>query len=258
MKLPSLRPARRAIGVARSLVIYYAQPFQARRMARFYAQLIRPGDLCFDIGAHVGNRLRVWRRLGARVVGVEPQPHCMQLLRRLYGQDSGVILVQEAVGATPGTQTLHMSESNPTVSTLSPSWIAAVQQVDSFAAVRWESTLPVVVTTLDDLIARYGEPAFCKIDVEGFELDVLQGLTRPLAALSFEFIPAVPELTLGCIERLTGLGDYTYNWSLGEQHCRQSPTWLTPAEMIQTLRQMDPGAPSGDIYARRRPGPELR
>lgn len=251
MKLPTLRPARRALGVARSLVIYYGKPFQAQRMARFYAQFIRPGDLCFDIGAHVGNRLAVWRRLGGRVVGVEPQPHCMQLLRRFYGQAPDVSLVEAAVGAAPGTQTMWVSESNPTVSTLSPSWIQAVQQVDSFAAVRWETSATVTVTTLDELIARYGEPAFCKIDVEGFELEVLMGLTRPLAALSFEIIPATQALTLGCLDRLAALGDYRYNWSLGEQHRWQSPRWLAHAEMVAALRQMDPGGPSGDIYARR-------
>lgn len=256
MKLPVLRPMRRALGMARSLVIYYGKPFQAQRMARFYAQWIQPGDLCFDIGAHVGNRIAVWRRLGARVVAVEPQPHCMQLLRRLYGRTPEVTLVEQAVGAAPGTQTMLVSEGNPTVSTLSPDWIHAVQQVDSFAAVRWDSTVTVAVTTLDDLIDRYGEPAFCKIDVEGFELEVLAGLTRPLAALSFETIPAVPDLALGCLERLAALGNYTYNWSPGEQHRWQSARWLDPDEMADLLRQMPPGGPSGDIYARRHPPPE--
>lgn len=251
MKLPDLHPARRAFGVARSLVIYYGKPFQARRMARFYAQFIRPGDLCFDIGAHVGNRLAVWRRLGGRVVGVEPQPQCMRLLRRLYGQTPGVTLVEEAVGAAPGVLPMWVSEANPTVSSLSPGWIQAVQQVDSFAGVRWEASVPVVVATLDDLIDRFGEPVFCKIDVEGFEGEVLAGLTRPLPALSFEMIPATQALTFGCLGRLAALGDYRYNWSLGEQHRWQSPRWLTQAEMVHALRPMDPSGPSGDIYARR-------
>jgi FkbM family methyltransferase len=247
----SLRTGRRSLGLLRSLLIYYVKPFQLRRMVRFYEPLIRPGDLCFDIGAHVGNRLNVWSRLGARIVAVEPQPQCMALLRRLYGQAGNIVLVEEAAGAAPGIETLLVSESNPTVSTLSAEWIEAVRQVDSFAAVRWESRAPVTVTTLDNLIARYGEPAFCKIDVEGYELEVLRGLSRPLRILSFEYIPAVQTIALGCIDRLAALGDYRYNWSVGEAHRWESPRWLDPAAMRRTLEQLPPAGVSGDVYARR-------
>lgn len=249
---PSIRRnLRRSLGLLRSLLIYYAKPFQIRRMVRFYAQLIRPGDLCFDIGAHVGNRVNAWSRLGARIVAVEPQPHCMALLRRLYGRASNIVLVEEAVGAAPGAQTLLVSESNPTVSTLSSDWIKAVTRVDSFAAVRWEGAVQVTVTTLDALIARYGEPAFCKIDIEGYELEALRGLSHPLRILSFEFIPAAQEIAIGCIERLAALGDYQYNWSIGEQHRWASSTWLDADAMCRQLLQMPPDGPSGDIYARR-------
>jgi hypothetical protein len=157
------------------------------------------------------------------------------------------------VGATAGAQTLLVSERSPTVSTLSQTWIDAVRQVDSFAAVRWEETMPVKVTTLDALIARYGEPAFCKIDVEGYELEVLRGLSRPLRTLSFEYIPAAAEIAVGCVKRLAVLGDYTYNWSVGERHRWQSPAWLDPEGLLQMLKSLPPAGPSGDVFARRRP-----
>ena len=86
-------------GLLRSIAIYYANPFKLRQMRGFYAQFMQPGDLCFDIGAHVGNRLWVWTKVGARVVGVEPQPLCLQLLQRWYGRHPQVTLVGEAVGA---------------------------------------------------------------------------------------------------------------------------------------------------------------
>src|SRR5262245_50791316 len=99
----------RVWGIGRSLVIYHGQPAKHRRMRRLYAQFLAPGDLGFDIGAHVGSRVRAWRKLGARVVAVEPQPDCLRVLRLLFGRDKGVTIFPGAVGAEPGTARLALS-----------------------------------------------------------------------------------------------------------------------------------------------------
>jgi FkbM family methyltransferase len=231
--------------------MYYGVPLRNRALTRFYAQFVRPGDLCFDIGAHVGNRVRALSRLGARVVALEPQPQCMRLLRRWYGHHPNIELVEQAVGTAPSTRTLFISERTPTVTTLSRDWIAAVEATPGFAEVRWDRSIPVRVTTLDELIAWYGEPAFCKIDVEGTELDVLSGLTYPLKTLSFEYIPAAIDVAVACVGRLGELGRYEYNWSPGESSRLRSSVWQGPAQMAVILRRMPIRARSGDVYARR-------
>jgi hypothetical protein len=136
------------------------------------------------------------------------------------------------------------------VTTLSREWIASVQQDLSFASVQWDKQVIVPVTTLDALIEAHGVPAFCKIDVEGFELEVLRGLSQPIAGLSFEHIPASVHIALGCMERLGQLGDYEYNYSPGETHRLQQEQWLDVREMSVMLQGLTRG--SGDVYARLR------
>src|SRR5512134_1905173 len=120
--------AARAFGIARSLAMYYGIPFRAGRLRRFYAQFMEPGALCFDVGAHAGNRVRCWRQLGARVIAIEPQADFVRVLRLLYGHDDGVEIVPLAVGASPGYAELLISERTPTVTTLSQTWVENVQR----------------------------------------------------------------------------------------------------------------------------------
>ena len=244
------RSGQSSLGFAYSFLIYYGLPFHNRALTQIYAPFIRPGDLCFDIGAHLGDRIRAWSKLGARVVALEPHPGLMSWLRRWYGGRENIVLIEQAVGAQPGSANLWISRLTPSISTISHEWLTTVRQNRRFSGARWEEQVPVSVTTLQELIARYGKPAFCKIDVEGAELDVLSGLLQPLAGLSFEFIPAVIETAVKCVERLSQLGNYEYNWRMTEFPRLRSPAWLPPQDMIAQLQRMPRDGNSGDVYAR--------
>ncbi len=238
------------LGLLRSFLVYW-RPGRQAALRRLYEPFAGPGDLVFDIGAHLGDRSVAFAALGARVVAFEPQPFVAGWLRRVVRDHPRIEIRPEAVGREPGTARLAVSRRYPTVSTLSARWQERVSEANpGFRGVRWDRSVEVVVVTLDELIERYGTPRFCKIDVEGHEPEVLAGLTRPLPGLSLEFVSGDLSAAIACVQRLRVLGRYEFNVVVGEERAFRWTRWQEAEAVVVWLGEGADDVSSGDVYAR--------
>jgi FkbM family methyltransferase len=205
-----------------------------REMINFYKQFIAEGDLCFDIGANIGERTNYFLQLGASVVAVEPQSSCMITLEEKFSLNTKVKLIQKAVGATKGNAELFLCDETHECSTLSPDFVSVFSKVSGF---RWNKKVEVEVTTLDELCAAFGTPKLCKIDVEGFESQVFLGLKKPIPYICFEFNQPFIKDTIKSLQILGSLGLAKCNFIKYEHMNLVLKDWISLQEFINHFDQ---------------------
>lgn len=220
--------------------IVWNRPYYNKLRAReaFFRRFIAPGDLVFDVGANQGDFAICYRRLGATVVCVEPNPALVTKLRYGFGAQ---YVIPCAVSNQPGEATLYLgADSN--YSTIVPNWLGITAERGRLS----NQSVSVPVTTLDAIIWQYGIPAFLKIDVEANELPVLRGLSSPIKALMFEYqCPRLDEVPLA-LDHLDVLGTYTYGvLREGSLHWGSRRALLTALNAVKAA-----GTESGGVYCR--------
>ena len=213
---------------------------------KFYKQFLKPSDIVFDIGANVGNRVASFLECDAKVIAVEPQPDCVRILTNKFGNE--IIIENVGLSEAEGELEMHIS-TDSTVSSFSEEYINNTK--DRFKYSKWVETIKVPITTLDNLIVKYGVPKFCKIDVEGYELHVLKGLHKNIPFLSIEYcVPEMKDQLRSCVQYLNELStDGQFNYSVGESMQWALPDWMNFDEFINHIASPHFTKTSfGDIY----------
>ena len=207
-----------------------------------YRTLVRPGALCFDVGANIGDKSEALLAAGARVVAFEPNPLLLPELQARCGRHKNWTLVGAGLSSTSIFGTLYARAAHVNSSLADGANVVATHHVP--------------ILTLDAAIHHFGVPAFCKIDVEGWELEVLKGLSRPIPLVAFEFQLGERGIqkTRGCLEQLAKWGAAHANLTPAETSHFHLKEWMPLTEFVAwfpgDLKQTLPGDHYGDIYVK--------
>jgi FkbM family methyltransferase len=231
------------------------EPARAReRMRAFFATLLPNNVLVFDVGANAGAISEALASTGARVIAVEPNADLARDIQRISGSHR-IQVIQAAVGGSNGLATLNVSDLRDFTSTLSNDWMAKMQESDQRYVGNWSRQAAVPLLTLDTLSAHFGEPYFIKIDVEGYEAEVLRGLSKQPPLLSFEFHKTYSRAGLDCLQMPVFHHDSSFNfvknaaWGYPAQF--EFDAWLSRQALIEALLNLSGADDQGDIYVRR-------
>jgi FkbM family methyltransferase len=200
----------------------------AYKRRKFYSKLIGKGDLCFDIGANIGSKSKLFLSLGAKVIAFEPQSNCSEKLLQLKKKNAKFDFYPFAVGSQNEEKELFLANHSE-VATFSKDFVAFFTTETIF----WNATEMVPVKTLDTLIKDFGLPDYCKIDTESYEYEILSKLTHTIPIIEFEFTGRYMEDTLKIIDLLTS-DDTEFNFILNETQNFKLKKWVNSA-VIKTI-----------------------
>lgn len=214
----------------------------------FYSQIIKPGDIVFDIGANLGNRTEVFLKIGAKVLCVEPN---IRLVKKLINKFGFKIIVEQAgVGAKPELLNLNVGTSS-TISSFSEHFISIAGK-DRFSEFSWNDKILCRIITLDKLIEKYGKPSFIKIDIEGYEIEALKGLSTSIDCISIEYnVPDFIDQLNKCVKQFHYLNENcTFNYSIADSmifELNENMNYESFLKFINSKKFID--SSWGDVYA---------
>jgi FkbM family methyltransferase len=207
----------------------------------FYSSFLKSANLIFDIGAYDGHKTAAFLSLSKKIVCCEPDEENARLLRiRFRRQHARVFVEQVAIAENTGTRSYYIHHPGSAFNTISARWKNILEADDGK---KWNENIhftdkrDILCSTLDLMIAKWGQPDFIKIDVEGAELSVFKGLSVAVKAVSFESLwPEYREQMWECMQILARL-DNNYRFNIAVDEKLVMPEFVTASSIVEFLQE---------------------
>ena len=162
--------------------------------------------IIFDIGANAGNFSYKYRDK-CKIVSVEANPILAEALKERFSENNNIFVENCAISDKKGTIDFFICAQDQ-MSSCNRNWLETLR----YKKHGIQRTIEVPAVTLDNLIEKYGPPHHIKIDVEGYELEVVSGLSKKVGSIQFEYIREEFEtLTVPIFFKLKNLGYDKFN-----------------------------------------------
>lgn len=211
--------------------------------------ILSKDNLIYDVGCNIGNKTNEYLKEKTKVICFEPQPNCVNHLNGIFKNNENVVVEPIGLDNKVGESIIYEASHN-TISSMSEEFIETVKK-ERFKDYQWSRQIKIKTDTLDNMITKHGKPTYIKIDVEGYELNVLQGLTTQIDFISIEYTPELKKSTLDCIEYVDKLnnGKSLFNYGYREDKEFKFDEWLNKEEIINYISSVnDYVFEFGDIY----------
>ena len=144
------------------------------------------------------------------MIGFEPNPRLVEILRKRFN-NRNVIIDSRGLSNEIGEKKFRIANAD-TISTFSEDWVNNSRFTGGYS---WNEGIIVDTTTLDSVIEQYGTPDYIKIDVEGYEFEVLTSLTKVLenTIISFEWAEEQKNKIEQTIKYLFNLGYKKFSYT---------------------------------------------
>lgn len=191
----------------------------------FYTGLLsslkKSDALIFDIGANYGWTTLTFLKFSSQVIAYEPDINNLKILRYRFGDTNRLVIEAKAISNNIDGAVFYQNRNSSALNTLSLKWVDALtngvyREKKNFTSEKYK----VETSTLDIEMRKYGKPVFLKVDVEGHEYSVFEGLHSSIALVVFEAnLPEFVDETLSILEYIKNLDqncsfNFAYNYNL--------------------------------------------
>ena len=194
--------------------------------------------LVFDIGSNLGNTVKIFTEVAEQVIAFEPNPILINRLKTMF-KNKNVVIDNRGLSTEIGVKIFNISYAD-SVSTFSQDWINNSRFSNK---VKWDYPTEVQTTTLDSVIDEYGIPDYVKIDVEGYEYEVLLSLTKflPYTLFAFEWAEEMKDKIYLTIEHVYNLGYKTFGYTEEDEVLfNEQINWIEYEDFKNQIEEFDP------------------